>query len=62
MPIDKKGSGSSSGGTAQIQASQMPDLYDPNKTIRHVYDCNTNAGGTAPAIRLTYSAIRAVFE
>lgn len=36
----KKGGGAS---VLQIQPSQMPDLYDPNKTIRHIYDCNAGA-------------------
>jgi hypothetical protein len=46
MPINKATGGG--GGGTKIQPAQMPDLYDPNKTIRHVYDCNTTAGGTAP--------------
>ncbi len=47
MPINK-GGGGASGGT-KIQPAQMPDLYDPNKTIRHIYDCNAGASQILPA-------------
>ena len=45
MPIDKKGSGGGGGGT-KILPAQMPDLYDPNKTIRLLIECNNQTGGS----------------